>query len=127
MSIRSRRALLLPLATGGILAACGGAPTAGDYASAWSRTSSPRASTARPSRPASRSPIRSATTRRRRRRGTIFSCTAAGSDGTVYTFTVTIVGRNRMQLVSEPPLPAAAAGDDDADTAPTAPADHVGG
>ena len=37
--------------------------------------------------------------------GTIFNCTATGSDGNVYTFTVTIVGRNRMELVSEPPLP----------------------
>ena len=37
--------------------------------------------------------------------GTIFNCTATGSDGTVYTFTVTIVGRNRMELVSQPPLP----------------------
>lgn len=41
--------------------------------------------------------------------GAIFSCTASGEDGTAYTFTVTIVGRNRMDLVSEPPLPAAAA------------------
>jgi hypothetical protein len=37
--------------------------------------------------------------------GSIFSCSATGSDGTAYTFTVTIVGRNRMDLVSEPPLP----------------------
>ena len=40
--------------------------------------------------------------------GSIFSCSATGSDGTAYTFTVTIVGRNRMDLVSEPPLPSPA-------------------
>ena len=36
---------------------------------------------------------------------TAFVCTSSGSDGQTYTFTVTIVGRNSLQLVSQPPLP----------------------
>ena len=90
------------------LAACGGAPSAGDYADRAAdfiadgldgQAEQAGLSFAEPS---CDDPPATST-------GTVFTCTASGSDGTVYTFTVTIVGRNDMDLVSEPPLPTPAA------------------
>jgi hypothetical protein len=109
MSLRPRRAtLLLPLAAGTALVACGGAPSAGDYASRGEDFITDgldgQAERAGISFAEPQCDDPPATTT-----GTIFSCTASGSDGSVYTFTVTIVGRNRMELVSEPPLPSTSA------------------
>lgn len=104
MSLRPRHALPVAVA---IFAACGGAPSAGDYSTGAADfiTEGLDGQAERAgltfADPACDDPPATST-------GTIFSCTATGSDGTVYTFTVTIVGRNRMDLVSEPPLPAAA-------------------
>jgi hypothetical protein len=107
MPIRPRHALL-PFAALTTLAACGGAPSAGDYASRGedfiSEGLDGQAERAGISftEPQCDDPPATAI-------GTIFNCTATGSDGVVYTFTVTIVGRNRMELVSEPPLPSTGA------------------
>ena len=103
MSIRRRSAVLIPIAAAALVA-CGGAPSAGDYASrgedfiADGLDGQAERAGITFSEPQCDDPPATAT-------GTIFSCTATGSDGTVYTFTVTIVGRNRMELVSAPPLP----------------------
>lgn len=103
MSIRRRSSLLVPIAAAAFVA-CGGAPSAGDYASrgedfiAEGLDGQAERAGITFSEPQCDDPPATAT-------GTIFSCTATGSDGTVYTFTVTIVGRNRMELVSAPPLP----------------------
>jgi len=117
MPIRPRHALLpFALMT---LAACGGAPSARDYASGGedfiSEGLDGQAERAGISfaEPQCDDPPATAV-------GTIFNCTATGSDGVVYTFTVTIVGRNRMELVSEPPLPSA--GGDTTTPSPTTPA-----
>lgn len=100
------RALIAPLAAGTVLVACGGPPSAGDYRSGAEgfieggldgQADAAGVSFAE----ASCDDPPSTDT------GAIFACTASGQDGTAYTFTVTIVGRNRMDLVSEPPLPAA--------------------
>jgi len=99
-----RAALLLALAGGAALVACGGAPTAGDYANRGEEfiTDGLDGQAERAgltfSDPQCEDPPATSS-------GTIFTCTAGGSDGTSYTFTVTIIGRNRMELVSQPPLP----------------------
>ena len=101
---------LFPLA--GLAAAavaCGGAPTAGDYADGAEDfitdglDGQAEAAGVTFSDPACDDPPETST-------GTVFTCTATGSDGTVYTFSVTVVGRNDMQLVAEPPLPVATSG-----------------
>jgi hypothetical protein len=119
VSIRLRPALLVSVAAATVVA-CGGPPSAGDYASGGEdfigggldgQAERAGISFAEPS-----CDDPPATTV-----GTIFNCTATGSDGTVYTFTVTIVGRNRMELVSEPPLPAGGAATTTPGTTPVAP------
>jgi hypothetical protein len=102
----SPRHALLPSTALLALAACGGAPSAGDYASRGEDFitegldgQAERAGISFAD-PQCDDPPSTAV-------GTIFNCTATGSDGVVYTFTVTIVGRNRMELVSQPPLPSA--------------------
>jgi hypothetical protein len=105
----SPRHALLPSTALLALAACGGAPSAGDYASRGEDFitegldgQAERAGISFAD-PQCDDPPSTAV-------GTIFNCTATGSDGVVYTFTVTIVGRNRMELVSQPPLPSAGGG-----------------
>jgi hypothetical protein len=118
MPVPSRRsAPLVALAAGAVLVACGGAPTAGDYADRGEDFiaegldgQAERAGVAF-SEPQCEDPPATSP-------GTIFTCTAQGSDTTVYTFTVTIVGRNRMELVSQPPLPSP--GSETSEPAPTA-------
>ncbi len=99
-----RRALVPAALAVTVLAACGGAPSGGDYRSGaedfieagldgQAEMAGVTFANAQCDDPPSTSS------------GSIFSCSATGSDGTAYTFTVTIVGRNRMDLVSEPPLP----------------------
>jgi hypothetical protein len=122
MSTRSRRArLLLPIVAGTALVACGGAPTAGDYAERGQDFiaegldgQAERAGVAFSEPQCDDPPATSA--------GTIFTCTARGSDDTVYTFTVTIIGRNRMELVSEPPLRTPGSETTTASSAPAGPA-----
>ena len=107
MPLRPRLRALLALSAIpalAVLAACGGAPSAGDYASRGEDFiaegldgQAERAGLTFTEPQCDDPPATSV--------GTIFNCTATGSDGTVYTFTVTIVGRNRMELVSQPPLP----------------------
>ena len=99
-----RRALVPAALAVTVLAACGGAPSGGDYRNgaedfieAGLDGQAERAGVTFATAQCDDPPSTSA--------GSIFSCSATGSDGTAYTFTVTIVGRNRMDLVSEPPLP----------------------
>lgn len=117
MRLRPRRsALLLPIVAGGALAACGGAPNPGDYANrgeefiAEGLDGQAERAGITFTGPQCDDPPTTTT-------GTTFTCTAQGSDTTAYTFTVTIIGRNRMELVSQPPLPSPGTG-----TAPAAPA-----
>ena len=119
MSTRPRPALLVPFAAV-TLVACGGAPSASDYSSGGEDFISggldgqaERAGLSF-SEPQCDDPPATAV-------GTVFDCTATGSDGTVYTFTVTIVGRNRMELVSEPPLPTSRGGTTAPAATPAAP------
>lgn len=102
-----RRRARLPLAATAALVAltaCGGPPTAGDMAERAEEyieedlAGNPEAGgitfqATECQDPASTEP------------NTAFVCTATGSDGQTYTFTVTIVGRNSLELVSQPPLP----------------------
>jgi len=126
-----RRALVPAAVAVTALAACGGAPSAGDYRSGaedfieagldgQAEMAGVTFAAAQCDDPPSTSS------------GSVFSCSATGSDGTAYTFTVTIVGRNRMDLVSEPPLPTPGAattvpGGATPTTVPAAPASTTAG
>jgi hypothetical protein len=103
-ALRRRAPLLLPLAAGAALAACGGPPSTGDMADRAEEfieddlDGDPDAGGVTFEEAECQEPASTDT-------NTAFVCTSTGSDGQDYTFTVTIVGRNTLDLVSQPPLP----------------------
>jgi len=102
--LRIRALPLLPFAAGACLLACGGPPSTGDMADRAEQfieddlDGAPDAGGITFEDAECQEPTSTET-------NTAFVCTSTGSDGTNYTFTVTIVGRNTLDLVSQPPLP----------------------
>jgi len=100
----SRRALLLVPFASPVLLACGGPPTSGDMRDRAEKfiedelEGDPDAGGITFEGTECEEPSSTET-------NTAFVCTSTGSDGQRYTFTVTIVGRNSLDLVSQPPLP----------------------
>lgn len=101
---RCRALGVLTLATGAALVACGGPPSTGDMANRAEEfieddlDGDPDAGGITFEEAECQEPSSTDT-------NTAFVCTSTGSDGQDYTFTVTIVGRNTLDLVSQPPLP----------------------
>jgi hypothetical protein len=124
----ARRALpVLALASGAALVACGGPPTAGDMAKRAEQfieqelAEDPDAGGVAFDDATCEKPASTDT-------NTTFPCTSVGSDGREYRFTVTIVGRNSLDLVSQPPLPGRpAATTTTAATSTTGPASSTAG
>ena len=111
MPTRALRRSALPLlfvAGGGALVACGGPPSTGDMRDraedfiGEDLESDPQAGGIQFEDIECQEPSSTES-------NTAFVCTATGSNGQAYTFTVTIAGRNRLELVSQPPLPGGAA------------------
>jgi hypothetical protein len=105
MSQRARRrALLIPLAAGLTAAACGGAPSTGDFAD--KAASFIEGDMARNTQlngltftsAVCQEPASTAT-------GTEYTCTAMGSDGVQRTLTAQIMGRNTLQITKLDPGP----------------------
>jgi hypothetical protein len=120
-TLRTRALPLLPLAAGMVLLACGGPPSTGDMADRAEQfieddlDGAPDAGGITFEDAECQEPTSTET-------NTAFVCTSTGSDGTDYTFTVTIVGRNTLDLVSQPPLPGRSGA-----TTTTTPGTAVGG